>query len=66
MNLARLLQMSPAEIGTRAQQAFSKRWSNPPACRLIHLRAVPSLSGPAAARITRRQPNKSANTASTC
>jgi hypothetical protein len=35
MNLTRLLQMSPAEIGTRAQQAFSKRWRHPPACRLI-------------------------------
>jgi hypothetical protein len=35
MNLTRLLQMSPAEIGTRIQQAFSKRWSKPPTCRLI-------------------------------
>jgi hypothetical protein len=35
MNLTRLLQMSPAEIGTRAQQALSKRWGRPPACRLI-------------------------------
>jgi hypothetical protein len=42
MNLTRLLQMSPAEIGTRARQAFSKRWSNPPACRLI-----PSVAAPA-------------------
>src|ERR1039457_3195061 len=35
MNLARLLQMSPAELSTRAQQAFSKRWSKPPAWRLM-------------------------------
>jgi hypothetical protein len=42
MNLARLLQMSPAEIGTRAQQAYSKRWSNPPACRLIPSAAAPA------------------------
>ena len=27
--------MSPDEIRTRAQQAFSKRWGKPPACRLI-------------------------------
>lgn len=33
MNLARLLQMRPAEIGTRAQQACAKRWGRPPACR---------------------------------
>src|ERR1017187_7896862 len=42
MNLTRLLQMSPAEIGTRAQQAFSKRWSTPPACRLIPSAAAPA------------------------
>jgi hypothetical protein len=35
MNLTRLLQMRPAEIVIRAQQAYSKRWSTPPACRLI-------------------------------
>lgn len=34
MKLTRLLQMSPAEIATRAQQAYSKRRSSPPACRL--------------------------------
>jgi hypothetical protein len=43
MNLARLLQMSPAEIATRAQQAFSKRWSSPPPCRLVPSTATPSL-----------------------
>src|ERR1022692_5290448 len=46
MNLTRLLQMSPAELSTRAQQAFSKRWSKPPACRLIQssaARAFPDL-----------------------
>ena len=32
MNLTRLLQMSPAEIGTRAQQAYAKRWGRPSAC----------------------------------
>ncbi|HUD98331.1 MAG TPA: alginate lyase family protein [Bryobacteraceae bacterium] len=41
MNLARLLRMSPAEVTTRAQQAFSKRWSKPPACRLIPSDAAP-------------------------
>jgi hypothetical protein len=41
MNLARLLRLTPAEIGTRAQQAFSRRWSRPAACRLIHSSAVP-------------------------
>jgi len=35
MNLTRLLQMSPAEITTRAQQSLYKRWGRPPACRLI-------------------------------
>jgi hypothetical protein len=35
MNLAGLLRMRPAEIATRAQQEFSKRWAKPPACRLI-------------------------------
>jgi hypothetical protein len=33
MNLTRLLQMSPSEIGTRAQQAYSKRWGRPSACQ---------------------------------
>jgi hypothetical protein len=33
MNLTRLLQMSPAEIGTRAQQAYTKRWGRPSACQ---------------------------------
>src|SRR5580698_1503408 len=42
MNLSRLLQMSPAEIGTRAQQAYSKRWARPPACRLIPSEVVPA------------------------
>jgi hypothetical protein len=46
MNLTRLLQMSPAEIGTRAQQAFSKRWSNPPACRLIPSNAARAFPDP--------------------
>jgi len=41
MNLARLRRLTPAEIGTRAQQAFSKRWSRPPACRLIHSSDAP-------------------------
>jgi hypothetical protein len=42
MNLTRLLQMRPAELGTRAQQAFSRRWSNPPGCRVIPSAAAPS------------------------
>jgi len=42
MNLTRLLQMSPAEIGTRAQQAYSKRWARPPVCRLIPSTAPPA------------------------
>ena len=33
MNFARLLQMSPAELSTRAQQAYSKRWGKPPFCQ---------------------------------
>jgi len=43
MNLTRLLQMSPAEIATRTQQALSKRWGRPPACRLISSPAAPAL-----------------------
>jgi hypothetical protein len=43
MNLTRLLQMSPAELATRAQQAYSKRWSTPPSCRLIPSTATPTL-----------------------
>ena len=46
MNLPRLLQMSPTEISTRAQQAFSKRWSNPPACRLISSSSTPAFPDP--------------------
>jgi hypothetical protein len=46
MNLTRLLQMSPAEIGARAQQAFSKRWSDPPACRIISSPAIPAFPDP--------------------
>jgi hypothetical protein len=42
MNLTRLLQMRPAEIGTRAQQAFSKRWGKPPACRIVGSAAQPA------------------------
>ena len=41
MNLTRLLKMSPAEVGTRLQQSLSKRWSAPPACRLV---ASPALT----------------------
>ena len=60
MNLTRLLQMSPAEIATRSQQAFSKRWISPPLCRLISSRATPTfpdpppLSSPAAAETIRQ------------
>jgi hypothetical protein len=43
MNVTRLLQMRPAEIATRAQQAFSKRWSNPSTCRIIPSAAEPAL-----------------------
>jgi len=43
MNLARLFRMSPDELRTRAQQAVSKRWAKPPACRLISSSATPSL-----------------------
>jgi hypothetical protein len=42
MNLSRLVRMSPDEIRTRAGQAISKRWSRPPACRLISTSASPS------------------------
>jgi hypothetical protein len=38
--------MRPAEVATRAQQAFSKRWSRPPACRLIPSTAVPAFPDP--------------------
>ena len=43
MNFARLLRMRPAELTTRAQQAFSKRWSHPPICRLTPSTAVPCM-----------------------
>ena len=43
MNLTRLLQMSPAELTTRAQQAYSKHWSRPPACRLVASPLTPTL-----------------------
>jgi hypothetical protein len=43
MNLTRLLQMSPAELGTRAQQALARRWGRPPACRLIPSSATSAL-----------------------
>ena len=46
MNLTRLLQMSPAEIGTRVEQSFSRRWSNPPACRLIPSSSTPAFPEP--------------------
>ncbi len=46
MNIARLLQMNPAEIATRAQQEFSKRFSKPPACRLLPSAAVPAFPDP--------------------
>lgn len=46
MNLTRLLQMSPAEIGTRVEQGFSRRWSNPPACRLIPSSSTPVFPEP--------------------
>jgi hypothetical protein len=42
MNLTRLLQMSPAEIGTRIQQAYSKRNGTPRPCRLISVPRSPS------------------------
>ena len=50
MNLTRLLRMSPAEIGTRTQQAMAKRWGSPPACRLgpgVAGRRLPELPAPA-------------------
>jgi hypothetical protein len=52
MNLTRLLQMSPAEIGTRAQQAFSKRWSHPPSlpANPVHPPSPPSQTRPLVAR----------------
>ena len=43
VNLARLARMRPDELRTRAQQAVSKRWAKPPACRLIDTSASPSL-----------------------
>jgi hypothetical protein len=55
MTLSRLVRMRPDELRTRAQQAVSKRWAKPPACRLIPSSARPSfpdpppLSSPAAA-----------------
>ena len=47
MNPTRLLQMSPAEIGTRARQAFSQRWGKPPACRLVRPSAALAFPDPA-------------------
>jgi len=46
MKITRLLQMSPAEIATRAQQAYSKRWSGAPVCRLIPSNATPAFPDP--------------------
>ena len=64
MNLFRLLRMNPAEVTTRAQQAFSKRWSKPPVCRL---NPPTPLLLPALPRSTHsRQPKKSAAIASIC
>ena len=40
------LVMSPAEIGTRVEQSFSRRWSNPPACRLIPSSSTPAFPEP--------------------
>jgi len=42
MNLTRLLRMSPAEIATRTQQAFNRRWGRPPVWRLIASPATPA------------------------
>ena len=46
MKLTRLLQMSPAEIGTRTQQEFSKRWSKPSTCRLVPSSVIPAFLDP--------------------
>jgi|HubBroStandDraft_1064217.scaffolds.fasta_scaffold04321_3 hypothetical protein len=46
MNLTRLLQMRPAELSTRAQQAVSKRWAKPPACNLIAPSVSPAFPDP--------------------
>jgi hypothetical protein len=46
MNLARLLQMGPPEIVTRAHQAFAKRWGRPPACHLIQSPVPPAFLDP--------------------
>ncbi len=60
MNVARLLHMSPAEVGNRVQQAIAKRWASPPPCRLIpsaetpSLPDLPPLDSPAAAEKIRR------------
>jgi heparinase II/III-like protein len=60
MNPARLLKMRPAEIATRAQQAYLKRWGRPPDCRLIPSAAasvfpdLPPLASLAAAEKIRR------------
>jgi len=41
MNLARLLGMRPDEIRVRAYQAISKRWAQPPVCRLTSSKTQP-------------------------
>ena len=45
-SLTRLARMTPAEIRTRAQQAISKRWGPPPACRLVPSSATPAWPDP--------------------
>ena len=66
MNLTRLLQMSPAEIATRAQQAFSKRWSRSASLPANPIHRDPRLPGLAPACVARSKPRRSAGTASTC
>jgi hypothetical protein len=48
MNLTRLVRMSPDELRTRAQQAISKRWARPPACRLVSSAGAPAFPDPPA------------------
>jgi len=46
MNLARLVRMTPAEVATRARQAFDKRYAKPPALRLVPTTAQPRFPDP--------------------
>lgn len=46
MTLTRLVQMSPAELSTRARQACQKRWGKPPACETVACSSARSFPDP--------------------